>query len=97
MNIHKNKIVLSSYLNDLFCSPKEITIPASEVVRYNLLYPNEPQDIETLIVDPLSDEVYLIQKNWFGTRAAIYKVIESLLLRFFIACRPGHQKLEIHT
>ena len=60
--------------NFLILRTKEITIPASEVIRYNLLYPNEPQDIETLIVDPLSDEVYLVQKNWFGTRAAIYKV-----------------------
>ena len=60
--------------NFLILRTKEIIIPASEVIRYNLLYPDEPQDIETLIVDPLSNEVYLVQKNWFGTRAAIYKV-----------------------
>ena len=58
----------------IFFRSKEVTIPANEVIRYTLLYPNEPQDIETLIVDQISNEIYLVQKNWFGTRAAIYKV-----------------------
>ena len=53
---------------------KIVEVPADEVVRYTLLYPNEPHDIETLIVDPISDDVYLVQKNWFGTSASIYKV-----------------------
>ena len=44
------------------------------MIRYTLLYPNEPQDIETVIVDQISNDIYLVQKNWFGTRASIYKV-----------------------
>ena len=53
---------------------KIVEVPSDEVVRYTLLYPNEPHDIETLIVDPISDDIYLVQKNWFGTSAFIYKV-----------------------
>ena len=64
----------------IFYRSKEVTIPANEVIRYTLLYPNEPQDIETLIVDPTSNEIYLVQKNWFGTRAAIYKVCKRKLI-----------------
>ena len=54
---------------------KEVIIPANDVIRFTLLYANEAQDIETLIVDPLSNDIYLVQKNWFGTRASIYKVM----------------------
>ena len=70
---------MSIKINILFRS-KIVEIPADEVVRYTLLYPNDPHDIETLIVDPLSDDIYLVQKNWFGTTAAIYKVNVKYIL-----------------
>ena len=71
---HAEFVVKFGHGKLMFYRGKEVTIPANEVIRYTLLYPNEPQDIETLIVDPTSNEIYLVQKNWFGTRAAIYKV-----------------------
>ena len=67
---------ISNKINIRFRS-KIVEVPEDEVVRYTLLYPNEPHDIETLIVDPLSEDIYLVQKNWFGTTAAIYKVITN--------------------
>ena len=72
--INAEFLVKIGHAKFIFYRSKEVTIPANEVIRYTLLYPNEPQDIETLIVDQISNEIYLVQKNWFGTRAAIYKV-----------------------
>ena len=54
--------------------PRKFKITPDEVLRYELEYPDEPLDIETLLVDPLSSDIYLIQKSWFNNNASIYKV-----------------------
>ena len=57
-------------------------IPASDVTKMILTLPDGPiecndetkVDFETLMVDPVMGDIYLIQKNIFQADANIYKV-----------------------
>jgi hypothetical protein len=61
---------------------KKLLIPASDITKMILTLPDGPiecddeskVDFETLMVDPLMGDVYLIQKNIFMTDVNIYKV-----------------------
>ena len=58
------------------------TIPASDITTMILKNPNQPtecddrtkQDFECLMADQVSGDVYLVQKNVFGTDVSLYKV-----------------------
>ena len=58
------------------------TIPASDITTMILKNPNQPtecddrtkQDFECLMADQISGDVYLVQKNVFGTDVSLYKV-----------------------
>ena len=60
----------------------KVVIPASDIAKIILTLPDGPiecddetkVDFETLMVDPLMGDVYLIQKNIFMTDVNIYKV-----------------------
>jgi len=57
------------------------TIPASEITIMTLKNPNQPatcddrtkQDFECLMADPISGDVYLVQKNVFEPDVSLYK------------------------
>jgi hypothetical protein len=57
------------------------TIPASDITTMILKNPNQPaecddrtkQDFECLMADQISGDVYLVQKNVFGTDVSLYK------------------------
>jgi len=53
--------------------PKVYQIPPEEIVKIELEYPDSPKDFETQLLDPLSNDIYLIEKNWFGRNALMYK------------------------
>ena len=61
------------------------TIPASDITTMILKNPNQPAecddrtklDFECLMADQISGDVYLVQKNVFGTDVSLYKVSVS--------------------
>ena len=61
---------------------KIVVIPADDVTKMVLTVPDGPTecddeakiDFETLMIDPIMGDIYLIQKNIFSTDASIYKV-----------------------
>ena len=68
------------------------TIPASDITTMILKNPNQPtecddrtkQDFECLMADQISGDVYLVQKNVFGTDVSLYKVsVSAINLGFF--------------
>ena len=70
------------------------TIPASDITTMILKNPNQPtecddrtkQDFECLMADQISGDVYLVQKNVFGTDVSLYKArgsFKRLILPYF--------------
>ena len=70
------------------------TVPASEITIMTLKNPNMPtecddrtkQDFETLMADQFSGDVYLVQKNHYGSDVSLYKFTptrdsETIMLR----------------
>ena len=61
---------------------KKVVIPAADVTKMVLTVPDGPTecddeakiDFETLMIDPIMGDIYLIQKNIFSTDSSIYKV-----------------------
>ena len=65
---------------------KRLRIPAEEIRKIILKLPDGPSqcndeekiDFETLMSDPATGDIYLIQKNIFKPEASIYKVKETI-------------------
>lgn len=52
----------------------EWTVPASAIVRYDVTTENSPdEDLETLLLDPLTLDLYLVSKNHDDDSANIYR------------------------
>jgi len=66
---------------DALRGDKKVVIPAADVTKMVLTVPDGPTecddeakiDFETLMIDPIFGDIYLIQKNIFSTDASIYK------------------------
>jgi hypothetical protein len=52
-------------------------IDQNEVERFEFTYPNGPRDAETLMIDPLTQELYIVTKRDF--RSLIYKTPQPLV------------------
>ena len=51
-----------------------IFVPASDITKIEIVSPNTPEDdMETLMFDPLSGDLYIIEKNHDDPSAHIYK------------------------
>lgn len=54
----------------------EVTIPADEIQTITLRYPDGPRDAETLLVDPVTRDIVIVDKN-FGGASEVYQAIEA--------------------
>ena len=71
---------LINYIN--YRGGETVVIPAADVAKMVLTVPDGPTecndetkvDFETLMIDPIMGDMYLIQKNIFSTDVNIYKV-----------------------
>ena len=53
----------------------KVRIPSSEISAIPILSPNAPNDdVETLMIDPLSGDLYFLTKNQDEPQATIYKL-----------------------
>ena len=65
----------------------KLRVPAGDITKMVLELPDGPVecndetklDFETMMIDPLSGDIYLIQKNIFRTDVNLYKVIMKCL------------------
>ena len=64
-----------------------MVIPSADIARMVVAVPDGPTecndetkvDFETLMIDPIMGDLYLIQKNIFTTDVNIYKVRRSMV------------------
>ena len=82
------------------------TVPASEITIMTLKNPNMPtvcddrtkQDFESLMADQYSGDVYLAQKNIYGSDVSLYKVCCKNFTEFSTSTKQREQEsgLKIH-
>ncbi len=54
----------------------EVTIPAADIQSITLHYPNGPRDAETLLVDPVTRDIVIVDKR-FGGDSEVYQATEA--------------------
>jgi hypothetical protein len=54
----------------------EVTIPADEIQTITLRYPDGPRDAETLLVDPVTRDLVIVDKR-FGGASEVYQATEA--------------------
>ena len=54
----------------------EVTIPADEIQTITLRYPDGPRDAETLLVDPVTRDIVIVDKR-FGGASEVYQATEA--------------------
>jgi len=54
----------------------DVTIPAADIQTITLQYPNGPRDAETLLVDPVSQDLVIVHKR-FGGDSEVYQAQEA--------------------
>ena len=77
---------ISNTRHDFFRGTKKGVISAANVTKMVLTLPDGPSecndttklDFETLMIDPIMSDIYMIQKNIFSTDVNIYKVSQRI-------------------
>lgn len=54
--------------------PDASATATAEAVAFDLTYADGPRDAETLLVDPVSGDVFIVSKQWDGSPAGLYRL-----------------------